>query len=172
MSGITEDLINPESVIADMIRDEWEDHNTLDGGESDERSIKTPDVVEIDSDSSPGQTTRNLPSTIRARPVVFVWTTNSVEPEMGDSHWITEDVSATVRAQVVVASGLNGRSGKETRTDYVRILTDIRRDNRHHPGGSRWDTMEPGTIDRTPTEYTNQWRVNIDLVLNGYNKHL
>lgn len=171
MAGITEDLIHPESVVAGVIEDEWDRFNTLGEGEPEQRTVGEPEVIEI-QDSDPGQSTRSLPSTIRGQPVVFVWTTNSPDPEMGDSFNLTEDITATVRVQVVVANGLNGRTGKETRADYTRIVTDIRRDQRHHPGGSRWDTVEPGPIDTTPTEYTNQWRVNIDLVLNGYNKHL
>lgn len=168
-----EGLFNPSSVIAEMMADEWETHNTLDEGTDAERDMKMPadSIIRIGK-SGPGRSSRKLPSTIRAQPVLYVWDNDAIDPEQGDVHYLTEDMSATVRLQIVVANGLNGRDGDDTRNDYIRVINAIRQANRCPPGGvggSRWSTIKPGTIDRTPTEYSEQWRANIDFQLSAEN---
>lgn len=167
----TEDLVNPSGVIKRFLEDQWSNYNTLDAGTSEERDMQIPDPI-IDKERPPtGSSSRSLPRTIRAKPCMYVWDTNAQEREKGDITGATEDHDSVVRAQVVVASGLNGRDGGETRDDYIRVIEDARSDNYAPPGGiagSRWSNLHPGNIDRTPTEYSEQWRVNIDFELKAH----
>lgn len=171
MPGPTADLINPVDTIVRLLEQEWDNYNTLEAGTPDERTIPAPDPL-IDKEKPPtGSSSRSLPKTIRAHPCAYVWDPNAHNREKGDITGATEDYDTVIRAQFVVANGFDDRHGSDTRNDYIWVTEKIRQDNYAPPGGvagSRWSNLHPGNIDRTPTEYSNQWRVNIDFELKAH----
>lgn len=177
MAGPTEELINPSGVIKSLLENEWANHNTLEAGTASERDVPIPDPI-IDKERPPvGSSSRSLPKTVRAQPCMYVWDTQANNREKGDITGATEDYDSVIRAQIVVANGLDyenpsvSREGGETRDDYIWVMEKIRQANYAPPGGiagSRWSNLHPGQIDRTPTEYSEQWRANIDFELKAH----
>lgn len=171
MTKVPRELYDPSGVIADMIDEEWSTYNTVEEGTAEERDVKKPDIIPKEQPPV-GSSSRSLPRTIRAQPVLYVWDNGNQDREKGDLTGATENFDATVRAQIIVANGLNGMDGTTTREDYIMIIESIRQNNYAPPGGiagTRWSNLHPGPIDRTPTEYSEQWRANIDFQLDAHN---
>ena len=156
-------LLRPAEVVLGLFESEW-------GGLDPAPPVVEPTWVETGNDAG-GNSDRRVPSNIRAKPAVFSYGDRGLDREAGDIHHETEDSSATVRLEVVVAKGQGDLDGDDTRDAYLAAFERIRRANSHPPGGvggTRWSGMEPGTIDRSPTEYSQYWEAYYDLELEAF----
>ena len=143
----------------------WTDHNTLDAGTADERDVPTPKFIQTESPRA-GESSSKLPSTKRTTPLVYVHENAPLDIEYADAFWESQDYDAAARLEVVVADDMHGRTGKNMREDLIRVLEDIRVDQRAPEGGvfgSEYRDLKLGQIDRTPTRFTQQWRCYYDV---------
>ena len=143
----------------------WTDHNTLDAGTTDERDVPKPQFIQSEAPGV-GESSSKLPSTKRTTPLIYVHENAPLDIGFADVFWESQDYDAAARLEVVVADDMHGRTGKDMREDLIRVLENIRVDQRAPEEGvfnSEYRDLELGQIDRTPTRFTQQWRCYYDV---------
>jgi hypothetical protein len=151
-------------LVSDGFSSEWGNNNSVGGS-----FVEKPGFIEIE-DPNVGQSSRQLPSDKRTTPYIYVYDNEAISVEWNDVTWNSQDYTATVRLEVIVADDMNGKTGAQMRDDIIQVLENIREQESAPTNGvfgSDWTTMTLVNIDKTPTEFSNQWRAYYDIALGG-----
>lgn len=149
-------------LVADGFSSEWGNNNSVGGS-----FVEKPGFIEIE-EPNVGESTRQLPSDKRTTPYIYVYDNEAIEVTWNDITWNSQDYSAVVRLEVIVANDMNGKTGAQMRDDIIQVLENIREQESAPTNGvfgSDWTTMTLVNIDKTPTEFSNQWRAYYDIAL-------
>lgn len=160
---MTRPTYETDTLVADGIDTEWSNHNSVGGS-----FVPKPGIIEVE-DPDVGESTRNLPSDKRTTPYIYVYENEGAGPDgYNDVNWNSQDYSSVVRLEIIVANAMHDRTGKQMREDIIQVLENIREAEAAPQDGvfgSEWTSLQLANIDRTPTEYSNQWRAYYDLAL-------
>lgn len=143
----------------------WSQFNTVDG-----RSVPDPVWIEVE-EPGVGRSSRKLPSEKRTTPIVYVHENDLFNVEYADVNWNSQDYAGAVRFEIVVANEMHDRSGKQMREDLIQVFEDIREDQAAPLDGvfgTDWQNITLVNIDRTPTDYSNQWRAYYDVAFGSF----